>query len=81
MQTVQRNWSWLILMNNVPMGLCACSDKARCCTDVCAQSRMDTLQPEGGVRHEGRKRRGGGSVDESGIDFLPIPAQRQPRQR
>lgn len=41
---------------------------------------MDTLQPEGGVRHEGRRRRGGGLVDESGIDFLPIPAERQHRQ-
>lgn len=48
---------------------------------------MDTLQPGGGVRREGRRRgRGGrgegGVVDESaGIDFLPIPAQRQHRQR
>lgn len=44
---------------------------------------MDTLQPEGGIRHDGRRRRrrrrGRGLVDESGIDFLPIPAERQHR--
>lgn len=43
-------------------------------------SRMVTLQPEGGVRREGGGRvwvcvLGRGLVDESRIDFLPIPAQ------
>lgn len=40
-------------MNNVPVGLCVCYDKARCCAHACAESRVDTLQPEGGVRHKG----------------------------
>lgn len=35
-------------------------------------SPMDTLLPEGGVRHEGRRRRRGVRVDEGTIDFLPM---------
>lgn len=39
---------------------------------------MDTLQPEGGERREGKKSRGGGGlVDGSGIDFLTTAAAKQ----
>lgn len=50
------NWSRMREMNNTPVGICAGSDKAWCCASASVGCRMDTLQPGGGARHEGKER-------------------------